>query len=217
LQVARGKYIVKLKYRFSFTAGSLLLNDSVKITEIYLETRDWRKTQDRVVLENPLQRNALSSQRRVYQEVKNRLKTLSDQEITYLGEAPFEDQKQVVFIAVCRYYHFIRDFVLNILREDYLSLKTVLRDIDYSRFTDDIALKHPEYNKLSDKTKKKLQQVLYKILVEMGLLSSAKEGNISPLVVSTELQKLLVSNNPSELALFLYTDQQIKEVTKRYG
>ena len=205
------------KYRFSFTAGSLLLNDALKIAEIFLETRDWKKTKDRVVRENPLQRNTLSSQRRVYLEVKNRLKTLSDQEITYLCEAPFEDQKQIVYIALCRYYHFIRNFVLNVLREDYLSLKTVLRDIDYSRFTDDIALEHPEYNKLSDKTREKVQQVLYKILVEMGLLSSGKERNISPLLVSTELQKLIVLNNPSELALFLYTDQQIKDVTKRRG
>jgi hypothetical protein len=204
-------------YKFSFTAGSLLLNETLKVAEVYLQTRDWKDTAIRVEKDNLLQRNTISSLKRVYQEVRMRLKTLSDEEIAFLTNATLEDQKQMIFISICRFYGFIRDFILKVLRQDYLSMKTILRDADYMRFTEEISLEHPEYEKLSDKTQKKVNQVLLRLLLEMGLISSLHEGSILPLMVSPDLQKIIASNNPTELALFLYSDSQIKDVVERYG
>ncbi|HPI99101.1 MAG TPA: DUF1819 family protein [Synergistales bacterium] len=204
-------------YKFSFTAGSLLLNETLKVAEVYLQTRDWNETASRVFSDNILQRNTVSSQKRVFQEVQRRLKTLRDEEIAFLLQAPLEDQKQMIFLSICRFYGFIRDFVLHVLRQNFLSMKTILWDADYFRFAEGITLEHQEYENLSEKTKKKVHQVLLRLLVEVGLLTSIHEGSILPLIVSTDLQHLIANNDPAELALFLYTDQQIKDVVNRYG
>ena len=196
----------------------MLLNEALKVAEVYLQVGDWKDTAIRVEKDNLLQRNTVSSLKRVYWEVQRRLKTLSDEEIAFLLQTTLlEDQKQMIFISICRFYGFIRDFVLQILRQDYFSMKTILRDSDYLRFIEDISLTHPEYGRLSEKTRKKVKQVLLRLLVEVGLISSLHEGTILPLIVSPDLQKIIANNNPVELALFLYTDSQIKEVMGRYG
>jgi hypothetical protein len=205
------------KYKFTFVIGSLLLSETIKVAEVFLKSDDWDGTKRIVLEDNILQKKMNSSLRKIYLEVQRRLQHLSYEETTFLVKANLEEQRQLLFLALCRRYDFIRDFVVFVLREKVLSMKNVLRDADYYSFTEDVSLSHPEYEKLSERTKRNVRQVLFQILRDVGFISSDSAKKISPIFVSSRLQKLIASKNPKELRYFLYTDQQIKEVVEQYG
>lgn len=205
------------KYKFSFTAGGLLLNETIKIAEVYLNKGIWRQASKEVSSTRMLQKNKLSSSNRYFLEIKRRLKTLSDDEMVFLVEGDLEEQRQVIFLSICRLYAFIRDFVVQILRDKLLSMGAALTDADYLSFVEDIAFEHPEYEKLTQSTQKKVRGVLFRILRETGFFSSSSEKRVIPILLSSALKKMIVSSNPWELAFFLYTDQEIKEAVRKNG
>ncbi|HON33922.1 MAG TPA: DUF1819 family protein [Synergistales bacterium] len=205
------------KYKFSFTAGGLLLNETVKIAEVYLDKGIWRQASKEVSSTRMLQKNKLSSSNRYFLEIKRRLKTLSDDEIVFLAEGDLEEQRQVIFLSICRLYVFIRDFVVQVLRDKLLPMGAALTDADYLSFVEDIAFEHPEYEKLTQSTQKKVKGVLFKILRETGFFSSFSEKRVTPILLSSTLKKMIVSSNPWELAFFLYSDQEIKEAVRKNG
>jgi len=92
-----------------------------------------------------------------------------------------------------------------------------LTDADYLSFVEDIAFEHPEYEKLTQSTQKKVKGVLFKILRETGFFSSFSEKRVTPILLSSTLKKMIVSSNPWELAFFLYSDQEIKEAVRKNG
>lgn len=190
------------KYKFSFTAGGLLLNETVKIAEVYLDKGIWRQASKEVSSTRMLQKNKLSSSNRYFLEIKRRLKTLSDDEIVFLAEGDLEEQRQVIFLSICRLYVFIRDFVVQVLRDKLLPMGAALTDADYLSFVEDIAFEHPEYEKLTQSTQKKVKGVLFKILRETGFFSSFSEKRVTPILLSSTLKKMIVSSNPWELAFF---------------
>jgi hypothetical protein len=205
------------KYKFTFATGSLLLSETIKVAEVFLKTDDWDETKRIVLEKNLLQKKMNSSLRKIYLEVQRRLQHFSNKEITFLVKANLEEQRQLLFLGLCRRYGFIRDFVVFVLREKVLSMKNVLRDADYYSFTEDVSLSHSEYEKLSERSKRNVRQALFQILRDVGFISSDSAMKIAPIFVSSRLQKLIASNNPGELRYFLYTDQQIKEVVEQYG
>lgn len=205
------------RYKFSFTAGGLLLNETVKVAEAYLKNGDWRQTSREIASNRMLQKNKGTSSNRYFLEVQRRLKTLSDEEIEILARGSLEEQRQIAFLAICRLYSFIRDFVVHVLRDDLLPMGTALTDADYLRFVEDIAFEHPEYEKLTQITQKKVREVLFKILREIGFFSSSSEKRVAPILLSSGVKEMIVSGKPWELAFFLYSDQEIREAVRRNG
>ena len=91
------------KYKFSFTAGGLLLNETVKIAEVYLDKGIWRQASKEVSSTRCFRRTN-SSSNRYFHQIKRRLKTLSE-EIVFLAEGDLEEQRSfsVHLQAVCLY------------------------------------------------------------------------------------------------------------------
>jgi len=50
------------RYKFSFTAGSLLLNETIKVAEVYVKTGNWEKTREHVMHTNLLQKNTAKAE-----------------------------------------------------------------------------------------------------------------------------------------------------------
>jgi hypothetical protein len=69
--------MVSNPYLLSFTGSSLSVAESIKISEVYLELKDWEAVERKVKSENLLQARTKSSVQRVYQELAPRLQQLS--------------------------------------------------------------------------------------------------------------------------------------------
>ena len=66
-------------YNLTFTAGALLMNETCAVAEVYLETgRDWEITKDRVFKENLMEKEKVSTNRRFFSLVKQRIEALNE-------------------------------------------------------------------------------------------------------------------------------------------
>jgi len=188
------------RYNMSFTTGGLFLKESVRLTELFLQLEDWKLVKAKVLEENVLQTRKQSTTQRIYREITQRLRTLDTDEIEFLLLGTAKDQTCILWVAICRYYKFINDFAVEVLHERYVTRKTRIDNSDFDLFFSDKAEWHPELERIKPSTMQKLQQVLFRIMREAGLLSN--ENQIIPALLSKEFLTLLCQNDYKDLTVF---------------
>jgi hypothetical protein len=188
------------KYIVSFTTGSLFLHESVTLAELYLKLEQWKSLRDKVIKDNILQARTLTSLERVCREIISRLKTLNNEELAFLVQAGHQEQGYLLWLAICRRYRFIADFAVEVLRERYITLKADLTHEGFDSFFDHKAEWHPELEKIQPSTRKKLRQVLFRMLNEADLLTA--DNMIAPAMLTPELIALISRGNRQELSFF---------------
>ncbi len=196
------------KYILSFTTGGLFRNESLSLTERYLNLSDWNAVHETVIAENLLQARTISTLKRVTREVISRLKTLNINELRFLIESNYQEQSYLLWLAICRRYSFIADFAVEVLHEHYISLKTDLNHEDYNSFFNKKSEWHTELDKIQPSTRNKLRQVLYKMLRESDLLTA--NNTINATILSPELFNLISNNNDQEILYFPIFEHDLK-------
>ena len=159
------------RYSMAFTTGGLFHRESVKLAVLYLELKEWDSVRNKVFSENLLQSRTLNSLTRVSREIISRLKTLEAGELDLLISGSTQEQKYLLWLAVCRRYSFIADFAKEVIRERYISLKSDLHYEEFDYFFNKKSEWHPELEKITPTTRNKLRQVLFKILREAEFLT----------------------------------------------
>ncbi len=159
------------QYSMSFTTGTLLHQESVKLAELYLEDNDWNSVRDRVLDENLLQTRTVKTSKTVCRVIISRLKTLAPPEMELLVHGSTQEQGYLLWMAICRRHAFIAEFGVEVLRERYISLKTDLPQEEFDAFFNRKSDWHPELDEIRPSTRAKLRQVLFKILREADLLT----------------------------------------------
>ena len=197
------------KYLMSFLVGGLFYQHSLSIAELYITLNDWDEVFKKVLNENVLQARMQSSAKRVGHEIINRLKTLTSNELSLLIETSPIEQKQILFISVCRRYRFIYDFAKDVIRERYLTLKYDLPTEEFDSFYNQKEQWHEELEKISPSSKYKLRTVLYKILLEAEIID--KNKIIMPTMLSSELISLVAKKDLDDLLVFPISDIDIKK------
>ena len=189
-----------IKYRLSFGTGNAYINESNLILKKYLENKDWRETEKYSIENNILQTNTFSSLKRIFREISLRLKSLSQQEQEFFIRSNYLDQSILIWIAICRTYKFIGDFSSMIITEKFNSYQSELNYNDFNYFYEQQKVFHEELNSLKDSTRKKLRQVIFRIMKDLNIISNTNE--ITPLFPSIELKKV-ANSTKKDLKLFL--------------
>lgn len=193
----------------SFLVGGLFYQHSLLIAELHTALNDWNEVFKKVLHENILQARMQSSAKRIAHEIINRLKTLTRQELELILNTSPSEQKQILFISVCRRYKFIYDFSKDVIRERYLTLKYDLPTEEFDSFYNQKEQWHEELEKISDSSKYKLRTVLYKILLEAEIID--KNKIIIPTMLSKELISLVAKNDLDDLFIFPISDFDIRK------
>ena len=189
-----------IKYRLSFGTGNAYINESNLILKKYLENKDWRETEKYSIENNILQTNTLSSSKRIFREISLRLKSLSQQEQEFFIRSNYVDQSILIWISICRTYKFIGDFASMIISEKFSSYQLEIEYSDFNYFFEKQQVLHEELRTLKDSTRKKLRQVIFRIMKDLNIISKDKE--ITPLLPSLELKEVTKSTR-KDLKLFL--------------
>ncbi len=193
--------VAKQDYRMSFTTGGLFLHESIEVARLHHEDEAWEETAKRALDQGTTALPKSASNRRSLREITNRLRVLTDTERRFLLEdADRTDQQALLWIAICRAYRFVGEFAVEVVRERYLSYQI---DLPLSSF--DIALENKaeweeELANLSMSTRRKLRQVLFRIMREAEILS--QDNRIQAAILSSRLRRQIEEHIPGELAYF---------------
>jgi hypothetical protein len=200
------------KYNFSFTAGGLLYLEAVKVAELYKREPNWDVVRRKALETNLLQTRTFSTSERVCREICLRLELLSKDELEILINGTRQEQLNVLWIAICRKHRFVYDFAVGVIREKYLHLNIELRHEDYDAFFNAKADWHPELEELSDSTRGKIRQVVFKMLREAEVIS--KNNIINSDMLTPRLVKTIARHSMSDLSIFPASDAEIKALMK---
>lgn len=201
---------VQQHYNLSFTAASLRLDLTRIVAEAYATTGDWEAAKEHVLSHNALQARSASSAIRMERELRQRLQTLTDEQLRLITSAPSDSAMAMAWLAACKYSAFIFDFAAQVLRAKLELLDPVLRPSDYEAFVTAQSLEHPELVELSPSTQAKIRTVLMTMLREVNILVPDRQDLlIQRPVIPAEVLAAILSDNRRWLAGFLVPDAEI--------
>ena len=143
LSPARGQKVEP--YSFSFLTGALYLPESLAVAALARAEHDWATVLHHASEDNLLKQRKSASRTRLLREIRYRLQQLSREELEFLCNAGSRDQRQLLFIAICRRFRFIREFVEEVLRPKATALDVQLYPADFARFFDRKARSLPKW------------------------------------------------------------------------
>jgi hypothetical protein len=199
-----------LTYNLSFTAASLRPELARIIAESYLETGDWDLAKARILASNALQSRSASSAVRVERELRQRLQTLTHEQLSLLARSTAEDRAAMSWLAMLKYNAFAFDFATEVLRDKLAAHDPVLRLSDYESFVHLKTAGHPTLSDMQESTLTKVRNVLLRMLAEAGILGrGAALGTIERPVLSPPALAAINADSSLWLAGFLVPDMEI--------
>ena len=203
------------EYIFSYTAATLMMNETDEVIKKYLVYRDWDRVRDIVIEENIMQKQSVSSRKRVFTELKRRIETLTPEQLSYVEEASSSDIRNLIFLSILKTYKFIFEFMTDIISRKVLMFDYKILNSDYESFFESKKNSIEALENITENTTYKLKQVLFRILEEAMIIDNTKNKNIVKPHISNEVAQLIVKDNPVYLKAFLYTDYEIEKVQER--
>lgn len=188
------------RYALSFTTGGLLEREAAVLVPVYVKHRDWAKVRDVAVEENLLQSRTHSTSVRRVRETIKRMSALSDREIEILADLTASERGDLMWAAACRRYDLIGEFAEEVLHERFLTLAGTVSYEDYDSFYRAKAMWYDELGAVTDLSYKKLRQVVFRMMIEAGLLTT--KGAIEPALLSARVVDCLTQRTPSDIRFF---------------
>jgi hypothetical protein len=206
---ATGGLCANSSYNLSFTAAALRPELARIVAECFLTVGNWDQVKASILSTNALQCRSTSSAVRLESELRQRLTTLTHDQLTLLAHATAEDRNAIAWLAVCKRIPFAFEFAAEVLRDKFAAHDTVLRPSDYESYMEIKSLAHPELARLTPSSKHKIRQVLLKMLTDGGLLVSVRAGAIQRPPLSQAVIRAVTADNRFWLAAFLVSDAEI--------
>lgn len=188
------------KYSMAFTTCSLLKNESIQVAELYLVHKNWYQVSKIATDENLLQYRTKSALKRTLSEIVSRLKLLSDEAINLLVNGYKEEQLQILWLAVCLRYPFIYEFSVEVVREKYRSMQYKIEQFDFDAFFNSKMNYHESLENITETTRKKLKQVLFKMMKEVEIID--KDDNVQASLLSKKIISVVSNMNREYMMVF---------------
>jgi hypothetical protein len=192
------------KYEFSFTASSLRVNDMAKVASSMIQKQE--------IDVSELGNGKVATGKRMLLEYKTRLLKLTNAQLELLSDGDLVTQKQISFIAVCKAYSMLRDFVIEVLREKYLMFDYQVTEGDYISFFRRKSEQHPELEALADGTQNKVRQVIFKMLEQSGIVDSVNSKILQPQFLEQKVISAIIDDDAKWLKVFLFSDIDISNM-----
>ena len=178
-----------VRYRLSFTAGALLPSEMTELARAYERLGDWDDVARAIRAEGLLGYQAAKTAERIGSELIGRLRELDAPLLDRLRICIPEERRMVAWVACCRHYSFVREFATEVVRERFLAGGGSVSKADYLSFFERKEPQHLELASVSESTRDKLRQVLFRMFFDAGIL--AKGGTILPVLIPEPLLSLL--------------------------
>ncbi|WP_382316038.1 DUF1819 family protein [Hymenobacter bucti] len=192
------------KYRLSFTGASLMLPEMAALAHAFLTQKD--QAIDKAAIIKGQKAKTINVQ---FRELRLRVEALTTKQMEILASSDTASQRHIALLSVCKAYSFIREFVVEVLREKVQGFDYQLSEGDYIAFSRRKSLDHPELENLTEKSAIKIKQVTLKILEQTGLIDNIKSKRISPQLIDRAVVRAIAEDNADWLKIFLISDREL--------
>jgi len=207
--------VTKKKYTFSFTGASALIAETMVIAEEYYCLRDWKAVEKSLLDTNLLNKVKHATFKREYSEIKKRLSLLTHDQLQLMIQGSLDDAKAMILLSLVKTYSFLQDFIIDVIRNKYFQFDTVVSETDYIRFVNTKSISHKEITAITDVTAKKVKQRIFTLMVQVGLITQAKNGSIIKPILNSKVIDVIIDDDPAFLNAFLFSNEEIKSLLQK--
>ena len=177
-----------MAYSASLTAGSLLLDETVRVLN-YILNGELELKRQYIIEQNIIKINSEAARKRVLQEIRKRNRAVDKIIWEKFDAATQNERKILLFYVVVRTYSVVEDFIHDVVIDRWKSLKNDITEREIEIFLDKKSGEHPEIETWTATTRAKVIQVVIRILKESGLLVGNK---LNALQAPDEFWKLFI-------------------------
>jgi hypothetical protein len=183
-------------YNGSLTAEQFLFYEMRIVAKQYLTGQSVEEIVKFVKQDNLFQYPTERQISRLTRACYKRLVALDNEQLAFeLAGAPTDVAKQINLYAMMRYNRLVREFMIGLMGEKFRQQDLSYTKKDINIFFLHLQEQNDDVAAWSEQTIIKLKQVLTKCLVETGMLDSARDTILSPILISTELESGIRKNN----------------------
>lgn len=156
-------------YSASFTAGSLLLDETSRVMKYILNDELELKRQE-IIQNNIIKINSESARKRVLQEISKRYKSVDKSVWAKYENSTLGEKKIILFYVAVKTYLLLNDLMDDVIIPKWRRLKRDFGAVDVEVFLNKKSAEHPEIEEWAETTRAKVIQVIQKIMKEAGIL-----------------------------------------------
>ena len=181
----------EFRYDSDLIGGSLLVRESRVIAELLLDNAteaEWKKAiQD----DNRLQKRSLATAKRQARALRQRLERLDQPFWRALRDGDDELATQIAFVSAFERNLLLAEFVETVVCDAFIVRAESLAHYQWLDFLEDRLQRDSSIASWTESSKKKMGQVVFRILAEVGLLRSTRTLRLQHLLVRPEVNVLL--------------------------
>lgn len=195
------------RYNAQISAGSILLKESREIAKLLIDQADETAWHRALVVDNILQKKSPSSALRMARLIRNRLEPMDKAHWMLVLDRDRVVALQALLLAAINHSQMLNDFIEEVVSEHYRTFKQNLTLSDWSNFLEVCESRDQEVAGWSEATKKKLRQVIIRILAEAGYLESSRSLQISPVAIHPRVREYMLDHHHDEILHCMEIDQ----------
>lgn len=181
-------------YNSDLNGGSLMVRESRVIADLLLRNVSAEEWKQAIQVDNLLQKRSPATARRNAQAIRKRLELMEPEFWRALRDGDEELATQVVFCAALERNLLLIEFMERVLRDAYITHTEKLEAYLWADFLEDSAHRDPEIDDWKESTKKKMGQVVFRMLAEVGYLKSTRSLGLQHVLIRAEIKTMLDDN-----------------------
>lgn len=168
------------RYNAEISAGSLMLAESRRIASLLLTHPSDTEWEHALKVENILQKNTPSTAYRQARLIRKRLMSLDEEGWKLIAEGEMEVSTQLLLAAAIKHSRLLEDFLRDVYVRQLQRMELALNGHLWDAYWVECVHRDAEIERWSASTRKKLFQVIIRILVEAKYLDSSRKLNMTP-------------------------------------
>lgn len=181
----------EFSYDSDLIGGSLLVREARIIADLLLSKADDAEWKRVIQTENRLQKRSPATAKRQASALRKRLERLDEPFWRALRDGDDELATQVAFVAALERNLLLVEFVETVLKDAFILRAEKLAQYQWMDFLEDRSHRDPSIAAWTESSKKKMGQVAFRILAEVGLLQSTRSLRLQNILVRPEVNVLL--------------------------
>lgn len=178
-------------YDSDLIGGSLMVRESRIVAELLLAGADQAAWKAAIYDENRLQKARPATAKRMAQAIRKRLERLEPPFWQALHDGDDQLAIQVAFCAALARNLLLLEFLETVVADAFVTQAETLEPYQWDDFLAERAFRDPTIAGWTPSSRRKMGQVAFRMLCEVGLMSDGRNRKLRPLLVRPEVMSLL--------------------------
>lgn len=186
-------------YDSDLIGGSLQVRESRIVAGLMLEHASEEEWHQAIMVENRLQKRAPATAKRIGQSIRKRLERMEPEFWRALRDGDDDLATQVAFCAALERNLLLVEFMERVVSDAYLTHAEKLELYEWDEFLEDCAHRDQAIHDWTTSSRKKMGQVVFRMLAEMGFLKDTRSLTLQNVIIRPEVKAMLADNYKQRL------------------